>query len=250
MCEAMVGLQKLTCDVIIRKLVFLHKILSLDCKSTCRNIFIRRYLSFISCNTSIKYGFIPDICNTLCKYDLHSVINNVLVDPTTLPSKYVWKRTVKQLVYRYETEMWRYRIMTDSDFARFRILQPTISPSIVYRTCCRAAQRNIMHEVAKQWCRSCRLDSLTLCQICNVQTTDKIVHLVSECAATTELRTKYVCAISCFGIEFVSEILQLDESMFTMKLMGAPLAPLLDNNDNKDFLLISFQFISDCLSCV
>ncbi|WAR28640.1 hypothetical protein MAR_014344 [Mya arenaria] len=210
--------------------------------------FYTQILSLLSCNTSIKYGFIPYICNTLCKYDLYSVINNVLVDPTTLPSKYVWKRTVKQLVY--ETEMWRYRMMTDSDFVRFRILQPTISPSIVYMTCCRAAHRNFMHEVAKLWCRSCRLDSLTLCQNCNVQTTDKIVHLVCECAATTELRTKYVCAIACFGIEFISEILQLDESMFTMKLMDAPLAPLLNNNENKDFLLISFQFIGDCLLCV
>jgi len=70
MCESMVGCYKLLSDVVIRKLLFLHKILSLDI-----NIFVTdRTVKF----NLIIIGFIPDVCNILCKYGLHCLVDNAL----------------------------------------------------------------------------------------------------------------------------------------------------------------------------
>jgi len=48
MCEYMVGCYKLFSDVIIRKLLFLHKILSFNINSTTRIIFVRRYMQRVT----------------------------------------------------------------------------------------------------------------------------------------------------------------------------------------------------------
>ena len=46
MCESMVGCYKIVSYVIIRQILLLHKILSLDLNSTTRNIFVRLYMQF------------------------------------------------------------------------------------------------------------------------------------------------------------------------------------------------------------
>jgi len=85
MCESITCCHKLYSNVVIRKWMFLHKILSLDVHSTTRNIFVKRYMLYTSYKTVIR-GFIPDICRILCIYGLQTFINNVLICPTALPS--------------------------------------------------------------------------------------------------------------------------------------------------------------------
>ena len=104
-----------------------------------------------------------------------------------------------------------------------------------------------MYNVAKLWCRSYRLDNV-LCQHCNNRAPDNIVHLLSECVATAMLRTRFMCNVTYFGIEFASDLLDLDQTMFALKIMGAPLSPVLENDVNEEFLSWSYQFITDCLS--
>jgi len=66
MRESMVCCYKLFSDVFIRKLLFLPKILSHYINSTTRNLFVRRYMQVVNDRT-LKFGFIPDVCNFLCK---------------------------------------------------------------------------------------------------------------------------------------------------------------------------------------
>ena len=75
---------------------------------------------------------IPDVCNILCKYGLHCIVNKALIRPSSLPSQYFWKARVKNLVLTNEYDMWHDRIITDEDFCLFRTLQPSISLCIAY----------------------------------------------------------------------------------------------------------------------
>jgi len=130
MCESMTCCHKLYSNVVSRKLMFLHKILSLDVHSTTRNIFVKRFILYTSDKT-VMLGFIPDICKIICIYGLQKFINNVLICPTSLPSQLEWKRRVKDLVLTNEQYSWSDRIINDVDFHMFRTLQLSITPAVV-----------------------------------------------------------------------------------------------------------------------
>jgi len=65
---------------------------------------------------TVKLGYIPDVCNILCKYGLHCFVNNALISHSSMPCQYCWKASVKTLVLTNEYDMWHERIMTDKDF--------------------------------------------------------------------------------------------------------------------------------------
>jgi len=87
MAESMLRLNRLPSQIESRKLMFLHKIISLASNSVTRNIFMRKLILFINNNSLVSMGFIPDICNILCKYNLLSIVNNILVPDPHIPSK-------------------------------------------------------------------------------------------------------------------------------------------------------------------
>ena len=105
MCESMLGLTRLSSEVDKRKLMFLHKILSLNSNTICQKLFLRKYMLYISNRNSIRYGYIPDICELLDKYELQPIMNNFLKDVTSLPTKVDWKRTVNNGVYTKESQL-------------------------------------------------------------------------------------------------------------------------------------------------
>jgi len=122
MAESMLGLNRLPSQIESRKLMFLHKILSLASNSVTRNIFIRKLILFINNNSLVSTGFIPDICNILCKYNFLSIVNNILVPGPHIPSKNEWKRTVKIAITERESLDWDHRMSLDLNFTFFRIL--------------------------------------------------------------------------------------------------------------------------------
>ena len=118
-CESMLGLIRLSAEIEKRKLMFLHKILSLNTDTICQKLFIRKYILFISNRNSLNYGYIPDICNILEKYDLQAMINDYFKDVKLLPTKLAWKQTVNKSIYLKESQLLRERINSDSDFTFF-----------------------------------------------------------------------------------------------------------------------------------
>jgi len=50
-----------------RKLMFLHKLMSLQSGSVSRGIFIRKLILFVNDRSRITLGFIPDVCQILFK---------------------------------------------------------------------------------------------------------------------------------------------------------------------------------------
>jgi len=182
--ESMLGLNRLPAQIESRKLMFLHKILSLASNSVTKNIFIRKLILFINNNTLVSMGFISDICNILFKYNLLSIVNNILVPDPNIPSKNEWKKTVKIAISERESHDWDQRMSLDRDFTFFRILHPCIAPWIVYQVCNRSFFWNIMCVVARLWVRPVSLDNI-MCEMCGVIYQEQLVHYLCECETQT-----------------------------------------------------------------
>lgn len=247
MAEAMVGLHKLTCDISVRKLMFLHKILSLNTNSTCRNIFLTRYLSYASEKNSVTLGFIPDICGIMHHYGLDSFVNSVLINPTSLPTKYAWKQLVKRLVYSLDEQQWYRRISLSDEFDYFKKLCPMVQQSIVYIVCKYSCTRAIMKTVSQAWCEPTQKE-VTECKKCLKLYNNRLVHSISECDSTEQLRGAFLQhTLWNFGSDFVSQLISQDNVNFSLRLLGAPILPFIEKTANDEFLHRSFRFVHDCI---
>jgi len=67
MAEPIIGLHKLSAAIEIKKLMFLHKILSLPDDTITHKLFINKFILYKSDNKLVQMGFIPDICSLLRK---------------------------------------------------------------------------------------------------------------------------------------------------------------------------------------
>ena len=78
---------------------YLHKILPLSAGTICKDIFVRRYLHFISphINSVRMKGFVPDICRILTTYNPCHIINDYFCS-NSLPSKAQWKREISNAI--------------------------------------------------------------------------------------------------------------------------------------------------------
>ena len=74
MAESMVGLNRLPAIIEYRKLMFLHKLMSVPSGSVSRDIFIRKLILFVNDRSRITLGFIPDDCQIWFKYELHDIV--------------------------------------------------------------------------------------------------------------------------------------------------------------------------------
>jgi len=135
--------------LLLESFCFYTKKLSLDINSTTTNIFVRRYMQFVT-DITVTFGFIPYACNILCKYGLHCFVSNALISCSSMPSQYCWKARVKNLVLTNEYDKWHDRIMTDEDFCLFRTLQPLISFCIAYDIFDNKL-KNVTINIAKLW---------------------------------------------------------------------------------------------------
>lgn len=108
MCESIQGLYRLSSEVDVRKLMFLHKLLSLPHACISNAIFCRKYLLYISNGQYVRTGFIPDICRLLNKYNLQFIVNDYF-SSKNIPSKYEWKRIVHESVASKENDLWVHR---------------------------------------------------------------------------------------------------------------------------------------------
>jgi len=181
MAESMVGLYRLPSHIDLRKMMFLHKIISLNylSGSVSRNIFIRKPVLYINDKTHVTSGFIPDICHMMLKYNLHSIINNFLAPECYVPSTYVWKSVVKRSITSREIQLWDYRTSVDTDFVFFRILHPCIKSSIIYKVCNRTSFRNTMFVISRLWSRPVTLENRTYIN-CGEIYQEELVHVICE----------------------------------------------------------------------
>jgi len=244
MAESMLGLNRITSAIETRKLMFLHKILSLPANCITKEIFLRKYNMFVIDKSTVLTGFIPDICCIIAKYKLHYMLNNYIANQTILPTKRTWKRIVNSVVKTRESKLWSERLAKDSDFILFQVLQPAIMPAIVYNVCRKSSMRNTMNLIAKLWCRPVTLEN-SMCDICNLVYQDELVHIIGECPNTDQLRSDFIIKLShCVSSTQANELAAQDSFTWALSLLGAP---ILDSDTNTDLLRLSFKYIHQCL---
>jgi len=245
MCESMVGLHKLKYDIDVKKLIFLHKILSFDSANVSRNIFIRRYYAYVSGNSHVRYGFVPDICNILINYQLQDFVNQCLTNPNSIPNKTSWKTKVKRNVYSKAEGEWQRRVQRSNDFECFKILHPVVKPAIVYDICKNSSSRQTMQLITKLWCRpKAKTDSV--CDRCSTGCSDVTVHKLSVCIANSQARAMLQQELVKFGVAFSTQLYALSPTQLTNRLLGAPIVPFLEDIDNLEFLRIAFGYVYKC----
>lgn len=249
-CESMVGLYKLSADIEIRKLMFLHKILSQSNNCTSKNIFILRYITFASDKRARQsmLGFIPDIIRILHMYGIGHIVHDVLANPMALPSKHCWKSLMKSLVYTRESDKWTQRVTADDEFCYFNILHPIIGPAMVYTVYRDSASRQIMRSVANIWSRPVTND-IHVCLMCDSICMDLVTHVISECTDTSHLRSCFVNDLLCMHSSlFINELLMLDKETWTLKLLGASIGTILEHDVDIQFLKRSYRYVFDCMN--
>ena len=104
-----------------------------------------------------------------------------------------------------------------------------------------------MLNIAKIWSQSF-INNSKICSICGTLYINNIIHLVSECAGTANLRWTFISDILQYGSQFVGDLCDMDSDHFTLKLLGAELGAKLENDEYKLFLKRSFRYINDCTS--
>ena len=244
-CESMLGLHPLSSEIIIRKLSFLYKIISLPGDSVSQMIFFRKLYLYLSDSKSITMGFIPDICKILCEYNLQYILNNCW-DIARLPSKSQWKKQVKTAVHSRYTLLWRHRLYCHSDFTRFRKLHTSVAPAVVWKMSYSGCDLKLCDFIARLW-TSIPDQGNNICLHCKRYYRDSLTHQLTECKCTKPLKDRFLC--DCRGIlppELVDVLLTVDADTFVTIVLSASCWSNLDRAMVESFLLKSFAFVRSC----
>lgn len=124
-CQSIVGIYPITAYIDKRKLLFFQKLCCMDHTFLSKKIFLTRLFSYLVNFKRKHFGFIPDIVNILTKYELLDYLIDYISDGL-FPNKPTWKIIVNCAIDKEQTQGWRQRIESDSDFSRFRQLHNSI----------------------------------------------------------------------------------------------------------------------------
>jgi hypothetical protein len=107
-CESMVGLRSIICELEKRKLFFFWKLCKMDYGYLVKNIFMHRLFTCMS-DTRHRIGSVPEILNILSKYNLFDFLTYYTKN-ADFPEKRHWKRIVVDAVNQKHDFDWQTRI--------------------------------------------------------------------------------------------------------------------------------------------
>jgi len=131
LCENMVGLRSIICEIEKRKLFFFGKLCKMDNGYLVQNISIHRLFTCMSDNRHRK-GCVPEILNILSKYNLSDFLT-CYTRNADFPEKPHWKRIVVDAVNQKHDYDWQTCINLDNDFNRFREIHFSVSIANVWK---------------------------------------------------------------------------------------------------------------------
>ena len=228
-CESMLGLIRLSAEVEKRKLMFLYTILTLRSNTICQQIFVRNYFMYLDNTSSVKYGYIPDVCKLLYKYKLQYIMNYYIENNPAFPSKSKWKNIVNNCIVRSETILWNNRLDADREFEFFKYLHTDIKPAIVYGISNEISFRCIAKEIANIWSKLSSNENFE-CPYCTEVNSNRISHIVSNCLITKDKKHLFLTKVSAIlkNNTVITEIKNMNSANFTLKLLGASIGPFLE----------------------
>ena len=148
-----------------------------------------------------------------------------------------------------ESQLWRERINSDSDFTFFRRIHTGISPPIIYHVSNEHSFLQVIDGVTRIWARRplhVIHEELT-CLYCNNLYADPICHMLSNCNRTKQLRVDLKLTLLKKLAELtVKSIFNLNDELFVFKLLGANVGLHLEKEHQISLLYDSFKFIAKC----
>ena len=143
--------------------------------------------------------------------------------------------------------MWDDRLSNNPNCAFFRLLHPCIHPCIVYTVSKTSSFRSTMKAIATIWSRPV-LISNTVCTECGKIFQEELGHILSECTLIEEAKLHIQLELlSKYGNTFINDLFEQNSLIFTLRILGAPIFPYLDELDNIQLLDCSFRYIYRCL---
>ena len=103
MCESMLGMHPITCEIGKRKLLFFGKVCKLDCNYLTKAIFLTRLYDFIQNNDKQFSGFIKDLYELLKQYSLLHHLK-LFIEKGQFPDRTTCKTLVKRMIHQYHTK--------------------------------------------------------------------------------------------------------------------------------------------------
>ena len=163
-CESMVGLRNIICEIDKRKLLFFGKLCSLENKFLAKQVLLQRLYTCLP-DCSKRSGFIPDIIKIMLTYELSEVLNQFILEGN-FPTKIVWRRSINEAIkVKHDTE-WLNRIKTSSDFCRFRDIHSSICIAKIWTFPNNSSELRTAYFVAKLLAKV-PVYTEQICGICN-----------------------------------------------------------------------------------
>ena len=244
MCESMVGLHPITCEIEKRKLYFLGKLCIMDSNFLPKKIFLFRLFTCIFDSVG-RFGFIPDIFYILQKYNLSEFMLDYLLYGN-FPTKFQWKHIVVNAIHSTETESWNIRTTTNIDFARFIQIHSSVNKACVWTLPSNCAELRTAFFIAKL-IATVPDNTIKTCQLCNQTFKEIFVHVCCICSHTFEIRDIWWdMIIENFTLDLYTELSGLDDETLYCILLGKfPNTPL-DNEDIENFRKLCFLHVVKC----
>lgn len=249
MCESLLGLGSLTAEIEIRKLLFFHKITTMQEICITKQIFLRRLFTYFYSNgNSNQLGFIPDLYKILCKYNLecylHRFINN-----RDLPSKSAWNRLIRTMIYNSESHRLKTIMLNDVEFSRFREVHKTLVPYRLWKIPSSQSELKLIHFIIK--CLTLIPQRVNqLCSYCNKDFTDVLLHITTSCQRTLDIRNIFLeYIVNCYTPQQSISVSNLDNEELLQFLLGKRTNELidLDENESKQLVIVSANYVLSCI---
>jgi hypothetical protein len=174
-------------------------------------------------------------------------MNSYTSDPSTIPGHRIWKNIVKDTIALKESELWDRRMCNDGDFTFYRILHPVIQPAKVYKIFKESKNRHVMKTIVNLWCREPIFQN-DICPLCGDDIIEEMTHILADCKTNEILRNCLTHDIkNQFELILSNELSRLDGIAWTLKILGAPIPPLIDSNIEETFFAMTYKYIYKCL---
>jgi hypothetical protein len=188
-CESLVGLNPITCEIEKRKLYFFGKLCNMNSKHLPKKMFLNRLCTCVFDKDIVRYGFAPDILDIVQKYDLSAYITDYLLDGQ-FPGKLQWKKVVSLAVQSCQQQSWTSRVTADSDFSRFINIHNAVSSAKMWSYPTNSSELRTTFFIAKL-IPTVPDSNVKICRLCEKQYTDIFVHVCCNCQYSFEIQNMW-----------------------------------------------------------
>jgi endonuclease/exonuclease/phosphatase family metal-dependent hydrolase len=226
-----------------RKLMFLHKLVSLDNALVVKKLFLSRLYEHIIFQN--KDGFVPDIFQITREYGLNAfLINYGLGQIIDIPRKAAWKSTVKNAIKSLEYTRNLDNLSEKKDSSRFiRTMHSTENKLLLWQVmkhCKYKGNIRPLLTIIRLMTLPEMVDLPILCKLCNMPVMDICTHVIMTCSTLFNERN-ILCdeLVNMLPVEASVELFNLEDESITDIIMGHRWNRLNGDNINHFYMTIA-----------